>query len=60
MKDVKDIASPTELKNGYTVLDGGPERVRDNLMPASKNLVQTDNGGFLGRVESTGSDNDKA
>lgn len=52
-------ANPQSLKEGYSVLGGGPERVRDNNLPADVALAETDNGGFLGRDESKTSESSK-
>lgn len=59
--DYKDNtgANPVSLKTGYSKLDGGPERFRDNMLPSSPNLKETDNGGFLGRTEAVVSESSK-
>jgi hypothetical protein len=51
---------PITMRQGYKVLDGGPPRIRDNNMPSSPALTETENGGFLGRDESQESDSAKA
>lgn len=44
--------NPLNLRDGYqTLADQSPKRRRDNLVEASDVLVETDNGGFLGRTE---------
>jgi hypothetical protein len=58
---VKDNAGgdPVTMKQGYRKLDGGPERIRDNNLPSSPALAETENGGFLGRDESVTSESSK-
>lgn len=51
---------PITMRQGYKKLDGGPERMRDQLVPASDVLTETDNGGFLGRTEALDSESAKA
>jgi hypothetical protein len=52
-------ADPVSMRQGYKVLDGGPERIRDKNLPSSPALAETDNGGFLGRDESVTSESSK-
>jgi hypothetical protein len=49
-------ADATLIKQGYKVLDGGPERCRDEQLVASQNLKETEDGGFLGRTVSVDSE----
>lgn len=47
---------PIRLRQGYKVLDGGPERCRDEQLSTSQILVETQDGGFLGRTVSPDSE----
>lgn len=51
---------PISMKQGYKKLaDESTERFRDNQLPPSANLDETENGGFLGRTESVVSESTK-
>lgn len=60
MKTVQNSgANPFHLRDGYQVLSDGPKRQRDQNLPADSALAETENGGFLGRTESTTSESSK-
>lgn len=49
-------ADPISLRLGYRVLGGGPERCRDQQLSGGQNLVENEDGGFLGRTVSPDSE----
>lgn len=53
-------ANPLTLRDGYQVLSDGPKRPRDGKMNPAQVPQETDNGGFLGRVEQTESESKSA
>lgn len=53
-------ADPISMRQGYRVVGEGPERCRDDLLPADVQVVETENGGFLGRTEPNYSESTKA
>lgn len=53
-------ANPQSLKEGYTVLGGGAPLMRDVFVEPFPPLRETDNGGFLGRMENPDSASSKA
>ena len=53
-------AGPMHIKDGYVVLGEGPKRPRDGQMNPAQVPQETDNGGFLGRVEQTESESKSA
>lgn len=52
-------SDPITLRQGYKKLPGDQDHIRDNQVPPSANLVETPNGGFLGRTESVDSESSK-
>jgi hypothetical protein len=52
-------ADPISLRQGYKNLNSPVESQRDNMVSTNINLAETDNGGFLGRDESTDSESSK-
>lgn len=61
MKYIPNCGSnPKSMQDGYSTLSGGPERPRDGRMNPAQVPQETDNGGFLGRVEQTESESKSA
>lgn len=53
-------SNPVSLRDGYSVMGGGPARPRDGLMDPAQTPHNTENGGFLGRMEQESSESKDA